>query len=142
MKRKEKLDFEINLLPVISMLAVCIAFLLLSTVWIHLASLDITQAHGTESSSEEQNKKTLFITFEESGRLNLEVKDSQGKSHFNRRATQLNQAEASLKEALASVEQLNSAIVRPHASTAYENLIIVMDQARKQAIQEIGVAPL
>ncbi len=145
---KKSLDFEINLLPVISLLAVCISFLLLTTVWIHLASLDITQAHGTESSSEEENKKNLWITFESSGQLLFEVKDQSGKSFFKEtsRSGQDKKTRDQLRAQIAKVTeefaQLNSTILRPHAQTPYENIILLMDLARESQLKEIGIAPL
>ena len=64
MKTQNKdVNFEINLLPVISLLAVCISFLLLTTVWIHIGTLDVKQALGEateQEKAEEHPKASLY----------------------------------------------------------------------------------
>ena len=142
MKESKKLEFEINLLPVISMLAVCISFLLLSTVWIQIASLDVTQAYGTESLSEQKDKKTLMITFEKTGDVQIEVKNTAGKVFSTTKSLNPNEVENELKLTTSKFTDISSAILRPHADTNYENIIQVMDLTRKNSVKEIGVAPL
>ncbi len=143
MSKENKLDFEINLLPVISMLAVCISFLLLTTVWIQIGSLDVTQAYGTESSAaDKSDKKTLYLTFDDSGRLQLEVKSASGKTFSRISNIQTSQIEAQIRHNKDKFPDLSAAILKPHAMTSYENVILVMDMTRKNSVREIGVAPL
>lgn len=51
MKNKSA-NFDLNLLPIISLLAVLISFLLLTTTWVHISSLNVKQSIGDQSTKE------------------------------------------------------------------------------------------
>src|SRR3954471_3297355 len=49
--RRRGLDAEINLVPFIDLLSMCICFLLMTAVWIQLGALEVKQSQGTEADS-------------------------------------------------------------------------------------------
>src|SRR5690349_16878240 len=44
---RRSLDAEINLVPFIDLLSVCICFLLMTAVWVQIGALQVKQSHGT-----------------------------------------------------------------------------------------------
>src|ERR1700722_11140438 len=49
--RRKSLDAEINLVPFIDLLSMCICFLLMTAVWMEIGALNVKQLVGTEASS-------------------------------------------------------------------------------------------
>lgn len=148
---KNKLDFEINLLPVISFLAVCISFLLLSAVWVQIGSTDISQAIGSEA---QQSKElpTLWVEFSDSGKsLQITLKNVR-KAPKNLRKYSLrilkngkinwknfNRHTAKVKQ---NIPGIKTAMILPKNASSYDNIIKVIDSFKKLEITEVGVAPL
>src|SRR6185436_17948432 len=72
--RRRSLDAEINLVPFIDLLSMCICFLLMTAVWTQLASLEVKQANGTEGAAAERRSLDLDLKFESSNKVLLTVK--------------------------------------------------------------------
>lgn len=148
-RQKNETSFEINLLPFISLLAVCISFLLLTTVWIHIGTLDIRQAIGEASEEKPENPPSVWVLIEDDGRVELEFKDlpegvNLSKVSLSPRNRKIDwegftHSTLTLKEL---APELKTALVMPAANTAYEDLIKILDQFRKVEISDIGVTPL
>src|SRR4051794_29040465 len=47
--RRRSLDAEINLVPFIDLLSMCICFLLMTAVWIQIGALPVKQSRGTDA---------------------------------------------------------------------------------------------
>lgn len=147
----KSLDFEINLLPVISVLAVCISFLLLTTVWVQIGTFDLSQALGTEGAADAQAKKpTLWLTLSNNGDVQVVVKNAPAlndRLQLNQvRGTQSRVSVSNIADLIekikAKVPELNTGLVIPAAQSSYEDLVKVMDQMKKNNIAEVGIAPL
>lgn len=136
---KRELDFELNLLPMISMLAVCTCFLLVTTVWVQIGSLSSAQAYGT--SSDHDSESVLWIQVS-GDNLNLSVKQGPEKVLWSKAGIQEAALDSALKDLKGRFPQLSTGLVQPGAKTKYENLIRVMDIARKNDVRDLGVAPL
>ncbi|NQZ01631.1 MAG: biopolymer transporter ExbD [Bdellovibrionales bacterium] len=150
MKTQNKdVNFEINLLPVISLLAVCISFLLLTTVWIHIGTLDVKQALGEATEQEKaEEHPALWVTFEQSGDLILQMKNVKDKSlakavRFAKPQSDqwktLENYTASLRDRLPEVKM---ALVFPDRKTPYNSLIKTLDVLKKSEFSDLGIAPL
>jgi biopolymer transport protein ExbD len=147
-KRANKnIDFELNLLPVISILAVCISLLLLTTVWINVGVFNVSQALGTESDSKSITS-TLWLEFENDGSIQMTVKAGDKtkarwtvKGLSNQRAD-LDRAVEFTARIKKSSPDINTALVMPAPESSYQDLIAVMDSLKKNAIKDIGIAPL
>jgi biopolymer transport protein ExbD len=76
MKKNKHLDFEINLIPCIDLLSVCICFLLLTAVWLNVGSMNVKQAVGGQSAAETEKKPLLWVFMGAGGQLNLDLQQS------------------------------------------------------------------
>ncbi len=77
--RRKNLDAEINLVPFIDLLSMCICFLLMTAIWVEISSLPIRQILGTEGQAitsksfdiqiEVKPDRTLQAQVENNGRV-------------------------------------------------------------------------
>ena len=79
---KRKLNFELNLIPFIDVLSVCICFLLVTAVFINLGSFHVSQAVGSEKTKQDEKAKgSVTASFGSKGQIRFEVKDVPGVRH-------------------------------------------------------------
>lgn len=145
----EKLNFDLNLVPFIDLLSVLIIFLLLTAVWVNIGAINVKQALGSEGSTDQKNPPSLWVTFEPSGDVKIELKDLEAsKSPKEIRVVNIGSRVdvESLEEMTVSLKQqnpeINTALLMPTQSTKYQDMIAVMDKLRKVEIRDLGVAPL
>lgn len=149
-KHGKHLDFEINLIPCIDLLSVCICFLLLTAVWLNVGSMNVKQAVGGQAVSETEKKPTLWVMMGNNGDINLNIRDSgkipanltklrvagaQGKSNTE----ELNKV---LEQIMTAEPGLKTALIQPQAVSAYEDIITLMDEFKKKGLIDLGVVPL
>lgn len=148
-KKHKHLEFEINLIPAIDLLSVCICFLLLTAVWLNVGAMNVKQAVGGQPASETARKPTVWVQLGKDGDVSLEVRDSrvpaklakakiaakEGKPDFN-----------AVKEIAAQLKQaeplLTTVLIQPQAQALYEDIIDLMDSFKKQGLIDLGVSPL
>jgi biopolymer transport protein TolR len=149
-RNKKDLDFELNLIPFIDLLSVCICFLLLTAVWIQIGSMDVKQAVGGQAANDTAKKPTLWINLTSTGDLVLDVQDS-ARVPANLRKAQLpgvagkpnlEQLQAWLGSMKTVEPELATALIQPKADTAYEMIIDIMDRLKIQGVSDLGVVPL
>lgn len=147
---KKHLDFEINLIPCIDLLSVCICFLLLTAVWLQVGSLNVKQAIGGQSAAETEKKPQLWVTMGADGALVLNVKQSAKVPRkfssmtfkgLNGRGdmAELNRAVHQLK---TLDPELKTVLIQPRAQSEYEEVIDLMDEFKKAGLTDLGVVPL
>lgn len=147
-KKKKGLDFEVNLIPFIDLLSTCICFLLLTAVWVNIASLNVKQAVGGQAASDTAKKPTMWVAMSQGGDLTLDIRDSKlaGKAKFSIRGLKgkpdLDQLSAAVTQAKAKEPLLTTALIQPSAGSMYEDIIDVMDQFKKSGMNDLGVSPL
>lgn len=148
-KRKE-LDFELNLIPAIDLLSVCICFLLLTAVWVHLGSLKLEQGTGEMNASGGINPPSLWIQVARTGDLTLSTRDlpsnsrglqgsvlkSLGNGKVNRE--KLAQALAMIQLKMPSIATV---IVRPQTQVPYGEVIAVIDKLKAAKVKDVGISP-
>lgn len=148
--RKKHLDFELNLVPFIDLLSVCICFLLITAVWLNIGSLNVKQAVGGQSVAETEKKPMVWVLLGDGGDLTLDVKSGgklpakmlkmklvgqAGKVDLNGLAT--------LLADMRTIEpNLRTALIHPKASSVYEDIVGLMDQFKKAGLADLGVVPL
>ena len=149
LKKKKSLDFEVNLIPFIDLLSTCICFLLLTAVWVNIASMNVKQAVGGQAADAGAKKPTMWVSMSQGGDLTLDVKDAHvpaklekftipgAQGHPN--IELLGQAVAQLKLAAPT---LNTALIQPTAASVYEDIIGLMDGFKKSGVTDLGVSPL
>lgn len=144
MKQKNK-TFELNLLPVISLLSVCISFLLLTAVWDEVKSVSMSQAVGSESDNKVSTTLSVFI--ERSGQVKLRVdykNNKQSNLVVAGQGTKLSwtRLESDIKKIKQANPDLIIALIHPSSNTAYEDVIKMIDVFKAQNISDVGVSPL
>ncbi len=149
-KHKKHLDFEINLIPCIDLLSVCICFLLLTAVWINIGSMNVKQAVGGQSAAETEKKPVLWVFLGENGQLQLDLQQSQKVAAAFRKVsvpgldgkTDLTQLNKVVEQMKAQEPQLRTALIQPKAQSPYEDIITLMDEFKKLSLVDLGVVPL
>jgi biopolymer transport protein TolR len=143
----KNVDFEINLLPVISVLAVCICFLLLSAVWVHVGTIDTAQAIGAESKSGTNNPPSLIVQLDKNNSFDLQLKDI--KTNQRRFMIQARAGEADFKrldQALTALKSkypdLNTSVVLNRPQVKYGHVIKTVDSLKKAQFKDVGVSPI
>jgi len=137
------LNFELNLLPVISLLAVLICFLLLTTAWIHIASVDVAQAVGGQSQAETKKQPELWIHLN-GNKLTYKLKNVSKKESrlIRKKPLNIRYAHKHFKALKEKVENLNTALISPSSNTDYSHIITMIDELKQEQINEVGVNPL
>ncbi len=147
---KKTLDFEVNLIPFIDLLSVSICFLLITAVWLNVGSMNVKQAVGGQAKEDTQKSPLVWVRMTVAGDLDLEVQESSlvPKAMRKLRIPKLDNKVNwdSFEKAVASLKQvepgLNTGLIQPTASTAYEDIIDLMDKLRKNGMSDLGVSPL
>ena len=149
--KKRSLDAEINLVPFIDLLSMCICFLLMTAVWVEVATLEVKQSHGTEASAPTSSFE-MNVRFSGPAALEIAVKKN-GKS-FKRRAFSTKTSEelslaldSQLSEFLATLDKrhpqepglISAAFVTARQDIAYGQLVSVLDVLRKHHVVNLGV---
>jgi biopolymer transport protein TolR len=148
--KKKHLDFEINLIPCIDLLSVCICFLLLTAVWLNIGTMNVKQAVGGQPAAETEKKPVLWVFMGEKGQLNLDVQQASAVPAAMRKLSLAGlEGKNNLAELGRIVEQiknlepsLKTALIQPQATSAYEDIIALMDEFKRMNLIDLGVAPL
>jgi len=148
-RSKRHLDFELNLIPFIDLLSVCICFLLMTAVWTQVGSIDAKQAVGGQPVAETEKKPTLWVALQAEGALALELKDSVAGKKYSKLSVpgkdgkpDWDHFDAVMKEMRQIDSGLTTALIQPLAGSLYEDIIDVMDRCKKQGVVSLGVSPL
>lgn len=145
--RKKGVNFELNLIPFIDILSVCICFLLVTTVFMSLGSFHVNQAIGDEKQNSESKDQSLMVSFGDRGEVKIDLqkgdrtvrsqalRGKRGQVDFNRLGRWLNQFSKEQQE-------VKTVLLLPSPVTKYNDLVQVMAQFRENSFENIGVAPL
>ncbi|MDX9731348.1 MAG: biopolymer transporter ExbD [Bdellovibrionales bacterium] len=149
-KDKRDLDFDLNLIPAIDLLSVCISFLLLTAVWVNLGSVKLNQAVGETNAAGGVNPPSLWIEVARTGSLTLSTRDlpngtrgiegsvltASRDGKIDRK--KLDQAIEMIQQRIPSVETV---IVRPQSRVPYGEVIAVIDSLKAAKVKDVGIAP-
>lgn len=150
-KVSKELDFEINLIPFISLLSALICSLLLTATIISIGSMKVKHAVGGQSLSETAKTPVVWVQMDTDGTLTLLLKDAVGKvaSQFKSRRVKSHlgeidwiQFEKNLNEVKELVPELESVLIQPQAQSVYEQIINLMDLCKKMGMSNLGIAPI
>lgn len=136
--RRKSLDADINLVPFIDLLSMCICFLLMTAVWIQLASMQVKQSHGTEA-TDTKGLVDLLLQFKNPTEVTIKTKKD-GKA-LGSHEIAIQNLDGFLSDLVAK-NSIGTAMMTPHASIIYGDMIKVMDVFRKNKIFNIGIAPV
>jgi biopolymer transport protein ExbD len=147
--QKKELDFEINLMPVLSIMSLCICFLLTIAVWNRLGMISVQQAIGDVLPVAGVNPDSLLIKVHKSKQVVIEFKD--GKNEKDVTSIRVNadtkgkvNIEA-FKKSLAQMlsktgMEVKTVLVMPENSVPYGDTIKIMDSLKSQKLN-VGLAP-
>lgn len=152
--QSKDLDFEVNLLPILSVLSICICFLLTTAVWTRLGSIDINQAIGdTAPSSVVESGKipdSVFLKVKTNGTYVLQWKKGEDSSikeekviSFKKQSNDDKSFWKNLKEEIhrySTKANTQSIIVMPETGIRYGDTITLLDQLKSLSLK-IGLAP-
>lgn len=148
-RAKRHLDFELNLIPFIDLLSTCICFLLMTAVWTQVGSMDAKQAVGGQAVADTEKKPTVWVALADKGTLNLEIRDSSASKKYGKVKIEgvagqpdWTQFESVMKDARGQDPHLTTALIQPIASSAYEEIIDLMDRFKTVGVVSLGVSPL
>lgn len=148
--RRKSLDAEINLVPFIDLLSMCICFLLMTAVWTQLSSVQVKQANGTEGAADTKQTFDLDVKFVSSAKMTLTLKHS-GKTLKTVEAsgtepaialTALDSQLKSLKAGFKPGQEISAVMLTPKEGVDYGTLVSVMDVFRKNKLVNLGVVPV
>lgn len=148
MNNLNDLDNELDLVSFISILSLCICFLLVSVIWIQVGSMTVQQAVGGGVAG--APRSSFQTDVKENGTIKVVLKNVSGVKRSLRRKKiepiegKIN--EEALKEYIAQVlekaPKMNTALIQPSANTNYETIINVMDVYRQAKVSDLGIVPL
>ncbi len=136
-------NFEVNLLPVISLLAVCISFLLLTAVWLPIGTLDVKQAKGETSENKEQPSRfaiqvspnnQFYITVEEKGQ-------SVAKKKITDQSDNQEQVSEYMSALIEKYPEISMAFIAPSGKAKYQKVVKLLENLKKLELKEIGIEP-
>ncbi len=145
--KRKSLDFELNLLPFISVLAVCISFLLITSVWTKIGTFNLKQAFGTDGAHPGvKNPPSLWVKMENDGSMEMKVNALENlparlqNAHISARNWYAVESYAHTLKTIAP--QLDTALILPAPDSTYANIVNVMDRLKQQKFSQVGIAPL
>ncbi len=150
-KTKKSMNTEIDLVAFISLLSVCICFLLLTTVWVQIASMNVKQAIGGQAAEGLKPKPEMWVLFEPEGGLKIQLRNSPKKilSVYKNREIKGREGRPDyerlsdyLTKLTGDFDQLSMALIRPSKVTRFEDIIRLMDVFRQSGIEDLGVTPI
>lgn len=140
---KKHLDFEVNLIPCIDLLSVCICFLLLTAVWLQVGSMNVKQAIGGQAAADTPKKPQLWVNMGKDGEMTLNIKES---SRIPGKLASMKLKLGDLGKAVTQLKsldpQLNTVLIQPLAQSEYDEIIGLMDEFKKAGLTDLGVVPL
>lgn len=142
---KKDLNFELNLIPVFDILSVCICFLLMTVVWVHVGSMNVSQAIGGQSAAETKKSPTVWATIKESGATEFTFRNMEKPLKPMRINGKNGRIDIAMAERVVkSLENrgLEIALVMPSKNTKYNDVIQLMDLMKSQNLKDVGLAPL
>lgn len=148
--RRRSLDGEINLVPFIDLLSMCICFLLMTAIWIEIGSVELRQLMGTaemdtnhpvEIAVELGTPNSYKVSLEQQGRV-LQAIAVTGATRA--------EAESRLSQFLGQVQAVVmakspdlalSARVTPSAQVEYGEMVSILDLLKGYGISALAVIP-
>lgn len=141
---KRTLVTDVNLVPFIDLLSVCICFLLMTAVWVQLGILEVKQTRGTDAAVGKGGHEVgLTLLDVHSVRLELR-KNGRVLRKQKLQGDSLEKLQAAVSKTVQefrtlSKNQVTSALLTPSHSVDYGHLVAMMDTLRRNKIVNLGV---
>ena len=157
---RRSLDAELNLVPFIDLLSMCICFLLMTAVWMEVGSVNVKQLVGTEASADPKDRYEMDLKYVGSQQMEVSLKHAGAKTQKYTVQGATNEIglrnlrdimrgiapKLGVKQAADAKTQLGQAIsvarVTTKAGISYGEIISVMDVLRDLGIVSLGLVPV
>ena len=152
-KNKKDFDYQLDLTPFISLLSVCICFLLLTVAWFQIGSLTIKQVMGgdTQSAQDTEKKPSLWIYLK--AQKEIEIRLKRGEQALSQKFIKSSKDQEEevfdfkafqeyIKDLKTQRKDLDSAFIFPQAQIVYEDIVKIMDAIRQIRIFNMGLSPI
>lgn len=159
--KRKSLDAELNLVPFIDLLSMCICFLLMTAVWMEIGGVNVKQLVGTEAPTTASNTYELDVKYTNPQSLEVNLKRTGAKAQTMKieaatneerllklrdslksfaTSLKLNPAAADFKTQLSQVITVGR--VTTKAGVTYGEVITVMDTLRDLGVVSLGLVPV
>lgn len=144
--RRRDLNMDLNLTSFIDLLSTIVCFLLISAVWIQVASLDIKQTHGTDAAASKKDSFEISMDYTRPDRMTVILKKNNRR--IGRKRIKAKDHDEMMDKAKAIVaswvngkkkRKIDSAFVKPIRGIEYGQMIQALDVLRSNNIKNIGV---
>jgi len=141
---KKPLDTVINLVPFIDLMAVTIAFLIMTAVWTQVGRLQVGQAGGpSDPNKQEEEQKTLPLTLLITEK---ELKLTLGGTQYDPipidpTKVDLTKLEAKFKEIKSNLPDQQAITLQTEDAVKYEVLVKIIDSCIGSELPAISVSP-
>ena len=142
---KKDLNFELNLMPVFDILAVCICFLLMTVVWVEIKSIETKQSIGGQSVAESTQASSIWLNIDDKNNVEVTIKSTSKTDRQYRIVANKGQLDIQKITAMAQrtqLEKISIAHILPTKSTKYDQVIQLMDLLKQNGIKDIGLSPI
>lgn len=142
-------DYQLDLTPFISLLSVCICFLLLTVAWFQIGALSVKQVMGSEAQgAKKEEKSSLWVYIQDQKKIEIRLK--KGDKNLSQKIISSDKErdfdfKALEKQILALKKKqsdLNEAFILPQKNVFYEDIVNVMDIIRQSGIFSMGLSPI
>jgi biopolymer transport protein TolR len=148
--RRRNMDAEINLVPFIDLLSMCICFLLMTAIWAEVSAIGIKQLLGTEAAASTSKSYEITIRLHGPNSLTLDITNGGTKlnpiqvtgENFQVVLSRLGQTLSSFMMGLTVNDPQLTGRVVPQANIQYDQLVAVLDTLRGNGIVQLGVVPV
>lgn len=149
--RRRSLDGEINLVPFIDLLSMCICFLLMTAIWIEVGSIQLFQMFGTEGMD---SNHPIEVELRMNGQSDYRVQiEQQGKvlSAMEIKSDATMDAKSRVSQFMAQVQNMIlqsgaevqvSARVIPNPAVDYGEMISILDILKGYGVSALAVIPV
>ncbi len=141
------LDFEINLLPILSVLSICICFLLTTAVWNQMGFIGVNQAIGDELPTNGKVPDSVIFKIQSNGYYLIQWKRGSDSSIVSEKKipTRPNKSwtsDAIQKEISSFVlgTKAKTVVVMPDVGVKYGQTMTLLDQLKRLSVS-VGLAP-
>ena len=141
---KKPLDANINVVPIIDLMAVTISFLIMTAVWTQIGRLQVAQSAGAASDEQQEEQKTVPVTLlvtESEARLTVGSAPPEVFPFTRTSTKQLDLAKlvAKLKEIKATLPDQSNITVQAEDAVRYEDLVKVIDECVGAGMPNVSV---
>ena len=148
MSKKQDVDYQLDLTPFISLLSVCICFLLLTVAWFQVGALSLKQVMGAGAGAEKQEDKlTLWVYMKSEKKIEILLK--KGSRSVSQKVISPAEAAFDIKkfkkyivDLKSKQTALNEVFIFPQETALYEDIVKIMDGVRQAGIFSMGLSPI